>query len=72
VKILLTIRILTFLNDLKSLIGVGVHLRLKLRRQFGLSEFHLFFLSAVFEVSGAGAKHFYVRVCESSIQTYTI
>jgi len=55
---------LIYSNDLESLIGVGLHLQLQLRRFFGLSEYHHFSMSAVFEVSRAGAKQ---SLCVSSI-----
>ena len=42
---------INYLNDLKSLIEVGLHLQIKLCRLFVLSEYHFFFISAVFEVS---------------------
>jgi hypothetical protein len=51
-------------NNLESLIGVGLHLKLQLRLLFGLSEYHHFSISAVFEVSRAGAKQ---SLCASSI-----
>ena len=71
VAIFLKSNVLIYQNDLKSLIEVGLHLQLLLRRLFGLSEYH-FFTSAVFEVSSASAKHpsCCVWVFESLIQTY--
>jgi hypothetical protein len=70
VTILLTIKTLIYENDLKSLIGVGYHLQRLLRLLFGLSEYHIFFISAVFEVSGASILFF--RVCKYPIQKYII
>ena len=43
VKIVLTIRILSYQSDLNSLIRVNLHLQLQLHGLFGLSEYHLFF-----------------------------
>jgi hypothetical protein len=42
VTILWTSIILMYQNHLNNLIGVGLHVQLKLRRLFGLSEFHFF------------------------------
>jgi len=64
VTILFKIGSLMYSKILESLIGVGLHLKLQLRRLFGLSEYHHFSISAVFEVSGARAKQ---SLCASSI-----
>jgi hypothetical protein len=59
------------LNDLKSLIGVGLHLQLKLRRLFGLSEYHFFPYRPSLRFQAQVPSTLYVLcVCESLIQTY--